>query len=196
MTQTNDPSKGNNDQGDFNNSNHDYPGQENRGVNGFQEGDNTSSSDEEEISNDVHQDGYQLLPQDLPSTEINMEQERVGFADFQSPMNNVDREPVDSIPPASPSIQTMIHQALEERRREETQERVAIFNSRLESNPEASTGSNSINLDESKVEVIKSAMSKIKLQSRPPQWLHEMSDEEWNKMLQQRLSRNDIDHQK
>ena len=84
----------------------------------------------------------------------------------------------------------MIHQAFEEHRREETQERAAIFNSRLESNPESSTGSNSIKLDESKVEVIKLAMSKVKLQSRPPEWLHEMSDEEWNKMLQQKLSKN------
>ena len=192
MTQTNDPNKENKDKEDFNNSNHDYPDQEIRGVNGFQGGD--SSSSDEEISNDGHQDGYQLLPQDAPSTDTNMEQDHGDFANFenfQSP-TNVENEPVDSTHPSNPSIQVMIHQAFEEHRREETQERAAIFNSRLESNPESSTGSNSINLDESKVEVIKSAMSKVKLQSRPPEWLHEMSDEDWNKMLQQKLSKKGI----
>ena len=193
MTQVNDPGKENDGDQDRFGSNNGYEAHENNvELNGLGESD--TSSDEAEDQH--HHNGYQLLPQDLPSSEMNG-REGNEFADFesnfQSVLNNDINQSDDQLS-GNPSIQTMIHQALLERNREEIEERVAIFSPSV--NAEAAKKNDTICLDESKIETIKASMSKVKLQSIPPKWLHEMSEEDWNKMLQQKLKTESLQEKK
>ena len=191
MTQVNDPSKDSDENQDtFRTRNGQEVEENDIEMNGFRESDNTSSDDEDVDDDEPLVNGYQLLPQELPS-EIH-ERENTNFADFdanfQSSQNNTIVSSNPSQLPSNPSVQAMVHQALREHKQEEIQEEEAIFSSSTSSTKDHREN-DTICLDEQKVEVIKASMSRVKLQS-PPNWLSEMTEEEWNKMLKQKLKRD------
>ena len=190
MTKVNNPGKENDDNQDSFGRNNSIVGN-NFDMNGQESDDEDTSSDDEMVNSEEHENGgYRLLPQDQPQSGGN--QEETNFADFES---HFEDQPVSAPftnenPESSgnPSIQTMILQSRQAQEREEVQERVRIYSSSSTAT-EAMKESDSLSLDKSKIEEIKASMSKVKLKSEPPKWLQEMSEEEWNKMLQQKLKK-------
>ena len=188
MTKENDPGKDDDCQDNFRDDEQIFGN--NIRINGIQDDD---SSSEDDIDNEENQNnGYQLLPQDLPQTgqEVNE-----NFADFDRHFQSQsDTDAAGSTAEASgnPSIQGMIRQACEEQTREQIQERVEIFSSSSKSvttGAASSPASDTIILDKHKIETIKSSMSNIKLNSEPPGWLKEMSEDEWNDMLKHKIKK-------
>ena len=190
MTNFNDPGKDEDDDqdhfqpnnGDANNFDYDL------GLNGF--GGTGSSSSDDEVDNEeqLQSDGYQLLPQDLPTDKID---EEAGFADFEKHFENQPSSrafsEINTESSGNPSIQAMIQRSNEEHKREEAKERAEIYAST--SSSQATSERDSICLDNSKIMAIKSSMSKISINVPPPEWLKEMSEEEWKAMLQQKLKK-------
>ena len=188
MTKVNDPGKESDDDQDRLGSNSESQGFENDiRINGFRDDD---SSSDDELDDELHENGYQLLPQDvLPSIR---DAEEADFANFErhfqdAPIDDSNKN-VEGQPLGNPSIQTMIQQAHQEHKKEELQERKEIFNSSTPSSEERRMNT-SLCMDNSKIETIKASMEKVKLNSAPPKWLQEMSDDEWNKMLEQKLKK-------
>ena len=189
MTKVNNPGKDSEDNQDSFGSNNEPVFGNTFDMNGLEEDDDDTSSDDENVNNEEHENGgYRLLPQDQPQSD--RDQEETDFADFEThfqdpptaePFNNLNAESS-----GSPSIQAMILQSRQAQEREEVRERVAIYASSSTA-PETMKESDALSLDKSKIEKIKSSMSKVKLKSEPPKWLQEMSEEEWKKMLQQKL---------
>ena len=67
---------------------------------------------------------------------------------------------------------------------EQVRETEAVF-----TQPRASNSGDSISMDNDRVEQIRSAMSAFQLPpSAIPNWASELSDEEWRKMLSEKLS--------
>jgi hypothetical protein len=191
MTKINNPGKDSDDNQDSFGKNNEPVFGNHFDVNGVAEDDDDTSSDDENVNDEEHENGgYRLLPQDQPQS--NRDQQETDFADFethfQDPPNDGAFSNENAESSGNPSIQTMILQSRQAQVSEETQERLAIFAS-------SSTGavaikeSDSLSLDKSKIEKIKASMSKVNLKSEPPKWLQEMSEEEWNKMLQQKLKK-------
>merc|ERR1719322_355227 len=76
---------------------------------------------------DIENNGYQLLPQELPHSDQDVEE---NFADFDQHFDShTDATTGNTINEASanPSIQVMIQQARQDHRRQEIQERVEVF---------------------------------------------------------------------
>jgi len=49
--------------------------------------------------------------------------------------------------------------------------------------------SDNIELDKNKIDTIRSSMSNFKLNSEPPNWLKEMSEDEWNSMVKNKIKK-------
>ena len=191
MTKENNPGKDTDDNQDSFGRNSESVFENNFDMNGLGEDDGDTSTDDENVNNDENENnGYQLLPQDHP--ESGRVQQDTDFANFEThlqyPPNNDPFNSQGALSSANPSIQEMIMQSRQTQEREEIQERVAIFSSPSTSE-EAVKENDSLPLDKSKIEKIKATMSNIQLRSEPPKWLQEMSEEEWNKMLQQKLKK-------
>ena len=113
------------------------------------------------------------------------------FADFDrhfQPQSDLETTSSTVEPSGNPSIQGMIQQARTEQTREQIQETVDIFSSSAKG-VATGTASDTITLDKNKIETIKSSMSTIKLNSEPPKWLKEMSEDEWNNMLKNKIKK-------
>jgi len=187
MTKVNDPGKDEN-QDNFGGGND--PNNRNEfGMNGIDNEDNSSSSGDDIMENeDIENNGYQLLPQEIPHSDQDVEE---NFADFDQHFDrHTDTTTGDSINEASanPSIQVMIQQARQDQRRQEIQERVEVFSTST-SGAVADKPSDNIDLDKNKIDTIKSSMSNFKLNSEPPNWLKEMSEDEWNSMVKNKIKK-------
>ena len=190
MTNFNDPGKDEDDDQDHFQPNHADANnfEYHLGLNGFGGTGSSSSDDEADNDEQLQSDGYHLLPQDVPTDKID---EEAGFADFEKHFENQPSIPafseINTESSGNPSIQAMIQQSNEERKREEAKERAELYASTASS--QATSEGDSICLDNSKIMAIKSSMSKISINVPPPEWLKEMSEEEWKAMLQQKIKK-------
>ena len=189
MTKMNDPGK-NDDTRDGFRRDDEQNYENNLGFNGIEDDDSSSSENEHMDHDEYENNGYQLLPQE-PSQST--EEVNENFADFDQffhlPQSRVTGTADSTIESSgNPSIQGMIQQARQEQNREEIQERVGIFSTPSTKSTDGKSNDN-INLDKTKIETIKSSMSSIKLSSEPPKWLKEMSEDEWNNMLKNKIKK-------
>ena len=132
--------------------------------NGVMQEHDSESSDE-----DMNEDGggYELLPQEPPQDEDEIEEDFP--VDFE---RNLPEQPVPS-----GSFERMFEEGESQRRTEEAQERIQIH--------QHSDSSRDIALTEDKVAQIKTAMSNFKLPSVPV-WASEVSEQDW-KALQSKV---------
>merc|ERR1712038_1744668 len=189
MTKVNDPGKNDDTRDDFRRDD-EQNYENNLGFNGIEDDDSSSSENEHMDHDEYENNGYQLLPQE-PSQSTEGVNEN--FADFDQhfhlPQSRVTRTADSTIESSgNPSIQGMIQQARQEQNREEIQERVGIFSTPSTETTDGKSNDN-ITLDKTKIETIKSSMSSIKLSSEPPKWLKEMSEDEWNNMLKNKIKK-------
>ena len=187
MTKVNDPGKDDDSQDNFRDDD-EHMFRNNVRMNGIQDEEDSSSGDDNMDNEENQNNGYQLLPQELPHTD---QQATENFADFDrhfQPQSDIETTSSTVEPSGNPSIQGMIQQARKEQTREQIQETADIFSSSAKGEA-TGTASDTITLDKNKIETIKSSMSTIKLNSEPPKWLKEMSEDEWNNMLKNKIKK-------
>jgi len=139
---------------------------------GDAESDNENSGDENE------QSGYELLPQnDIPNQGDDSEDDSPQTLD----------EILRQIPP-SQQAQDMIEESQINRDRELIQERDALFSQPQPTQTSTQTSNSTLDMSKDQAETIRSAMAGFRLpESAIPSWASQLSDEELQKMLQDKL---------
>lgn len=139
------------------------------------ESDNENSGDENERS------GYELLPQnDIPNQGDDSEDDSPQTLD----------EILRQIPPShtSPQVQDMIEESQRNRDRELIQERDSLFSQSQAAQTSTQTSNSTLDMSKDQAETIRSAMAGFQLpESAIPSWASQLSDEELQKMLQDKL---------
>jgi len=137
--------------------------------------------------------GYVALPQEPPllnqddeGSDEDEEEERFGDVTNDAAAIELPNDDVIGVTRNADANTELFEDAERQRRREEAEERLRVFNAPI---PTSSGASDVINgggsdvtrdiaLNDEKLALIKSAMSGIKLTSVPP-WAKEMSDQDW-----------------
>ncbi len=170
-------------------------------VNGNGIHDELSESEEDENGSndgddrDVDHGGYELLAQEPPPHHQNgNESDHSNENEDDDIEIEEDWPPEGMIPRLPPSFQVegIIEEARRARVVEQARETEAIFSQprpAAEGSATSSSTAGTIDLDKDRVEQIRSAMSSFQLPSTSiPQWASELSDEEWRRMLNEKLS--------
>ena len=136
-----------------------------------------SESEGNETEEEENPSGYELLPQN-EMNENNSNSDEDTIEDSPQTLDEILRQ----IPPSN-QVQGMIEESQQSHEREEIRERDSLFSA------QGSATNRNISMDQDRADTIKSAMASFQLPaSAIPSWASGLSDEEWSKIVRDKLT--------